>query len=128
MMEARPSPAGALDGTAGSGRPGGGPAGSGFILQTGRASLKESLAPLADELARDRKAGRNLIIGAALSGQQDNLGPEDRIVRCRIFSGLSFQISLLGLAQSKDVWAVSRHNIAHTGPRSLPDGGRQVKD
>jgi len=52
-----------------------------FRLQTGQSLLEESLAPLADDLARDRKAGRNLVIALALSGQQNHLGAEDGIIR-----------------------------------------------
>jgi hypothetical protein len=36
--------------------------GSGFILQTGETLLEEALAPLADNLAGHRKAGRDLVI------------------------------------------------------------------
>jgi len=35
------------------------------------------------------KAGGDLIVGSALSGQKDDLGAEDRMIRCRIFYGLS---------------------------------------
>src|SRR5260370_38003286 len=55
--------------------------GSWFVLQTGQASLKESFAPLANDLARGRETGGNLVIGAALRGQEDYLGAKDRIIR-----------------------------------------------
>jgi hypothetical protein len=55
--------------------------GSWFILQTGQTFLEEPFAPLANDLARDRKAGGNLVIGAALSGQEHYLGTEDSIIR-----------------------------------------------
>jgi hypothetical protein len=71
------SRAGALHAATGPGGKGGRPSGSRFIHQPGRALLKESLAPLADDLARDREAGGNFVIAAALSGQEDNLGPEN---------------------------------------------------
>ena len=122
-----PSPARALDGATRSERYGGRPSGSRFILQTGWTFLKESLAPLADDRAWDREAGGNLIIGAALSGQKDNLGADDRIVRCRIFPGHGFQGGLPGLAQSNGVWAFTRHNIAHSSQGSLADNRRRVK-
>src|SRR6266545_7757005 len=54
--------------------------GSGFILQTGQAFLKESFAPLADDLARDRKAGGNWVIGPTLRGQENYLAAQDRII------------------------------------------------
>jgi hypothetical protein len=62
-----------------------------------------------------------LVVGAALSGQEDYLGADDRIIRCRIFSGHGFQDGPLGVAESNSVLACSWHNIGHVGERSLAD-------
>src|SRR3990172_279590 len=54
--------------------------GPGFILQTGQPFLEEAFAPFADYLARDRKTGGNLVMGLALSGQEDHFGADYRII------------------------------------------------
>src|SRR5207249_9517334 len=41
-----------------------------FSLQTVQSLLEEAFASLANDLARDRKAGRNLVIALALSGRR----------------------------------------------------------
>ena len=75
------SQARALTRTTTSGGKNGRPPGSWFVLQTGQAFLKESFAPLTNDLARDRQAGGNLVIGTALSGQENNSGAKDQIIR-----------------------------------------------
>src|SRR5271157_752405 len=55
--------------------------GSGFSLQTGQSFLEEAFAPFANDLARDAKGSSDLVIAVALSGEEDHLGADDRIIR-----------------------------------------------
>jgi len=75
------SQASALTCTTTSGGKNGRSPGSWFVLQTGQPLLKEAFAPFAHDLARNRKAGSNLVIGTTLSGQKDYPGTEYRIIR-----------------------------------------------
>ena len=55
--------------------------GTGKIFQTVQAFLKESLAPLADNLSRQRNPVGNLVIAQALRGKKDGLGSHDHKIR-----------------------------------------------
>src|SRR5512136_2290357 len=74
------SQASALTCTTTSGGKNGRAPGAGFSLQAGHSFLEEAFAPLANDLARDRETGGNLVIALALSGQKDHLRSEDGII------------------------------------------------
>ena len=48
-----------------------------FILEDGQAGQAESLAPLADNLARSVESRGDHIVGEALGGKKDDLGADD---------------------------------------------------
>jgi len=75
------SQAKALTWTTTSGGENGRAPGSRFISQTSEAFLKEALAPFADDLSRDRQGGADLVVGQALSRQEDHLRAHDFIIR-----------------------------------------------
>jgi hypothetical protein len=79
-VSAGSSQASALTCTTTSGGKNGRAPGPGFCLQASETFLEEAFAPLANDLARDRKTGSDPIIALALSGQEDHFGSEDRII------------------------------------------------
>jgi hypothetical protein len=55
--------------------------GTGKILQTVQAFLKETLAPLADNLSGERNPVGDLVIPQTLCGQEDGFGSNDHKIR-----------------------------------------------
>jgi hypothetical protein len=57
------------------------PPAPGLFLQSGKAFLKETLPPFADNLAGQIQASRDAVIGQAFGRQKNNLGPNDVSIR-----------------------------------------------
>jgi hypothetical protein len=55
--------------------------GTGKIFQTVQAFLKETFAPLADNLSGERNPVGDLVIPQTLRGQEDGLGSHDHKIR-----------------------------------------------
>jgi hypothetical protein len=52
-----------------------------LFIKARKALLKETVAPLADNLPWGIQARRDDVIGQALGGQEDQLGPDDVSIR-----------------------------------------------
>jgi hypothetical protein len=52
-----------------------------FALEAGQTGQAESLAPLADDLARSVESGSDDIVGGALGRKKDDLGPNHISIR-----------------------------------------------
>jgi len=52
-----------------------------LLIEARKTFVKEPVAPLADNLPRGIQARRDDVIGQALGGQEDELGPDDVSIR-----------------------------------------------
>src|SRR3990172_9033163 len=91
-------------------------AGAGVLLKPRQALLEESLPPFPDDLPANIQEGCDLIGGESLGRQEDHLGPQDMIIRRRIFHRTPHQLASLFRRQDDPVWAFSRLG---DGPPSL---------
>jgi hypothetical protein len=57
------------------------PAPPGQFVKAPAALLEESLAPLADDLARSVESSRDIVVAETLSGVEHDLGPDDIAIR-----------------------------------------------
>ena len=90
--------------------------GAGVLLKPRQALLEESLPPFPDDLPANIQEGCDLIGGESLGRQEDHLGPQDMIIRRRIFHRTPHQLASLFRRQDDPVWAFSRLG---DGPPSL---------
>jgi hypothetical protein len=121
-VSAGSSQASALTCTTTSGGENGRAPGPGFSLQASESFLEEAFAPLANDLARDRQTGSNLIIALAVSGQQDHSSSKDGIVWRRISSGLAFQLRPFGIAELDGIRTIAWHILAHLSENIFAEG------
>jgi hypothetical protein len=80
-------------------------------MQPRRSLIKEAFAPLAHDLPRDRKARPDLVVGQAIRSKQDNLGPNDGIIRRRIFARLRLQLTAFATGEKNREWTRAWHRL-----------------
>jgi hypothetical protein len=77
--------------------------------------MEEALAPEADDIAPDGEGGGDVVIGMALGGQEDHVGPHHLKVRQRIGAHPAFQDLSLVSREGDDIGTVSRHAVRPPG-------------
>ena len=75
------------------------------FLQASQAFVEEAFAPKADHVASHGERGSDLVIGAALSGQENHLGSEHRKLWQCIFAGARLHDLSLHLGPVDSKWS-----------------------
>src|SRR6266851_3738121 len=96
-----------------------GAARAGALLQAVQAFVEEAFAPETDHVASDRERGGDRVVGPALGGKQDHLGPEDYTIWQRILQGATLQRLLFLPRQLDPVRASSRHSTPSSADETL---------
>jgi hypothetical protein len=81
------------------------------LLQTSDALVEEPLAPQAHHVAADGERCSDLIIGAALGGEQHHSGPQDRKLWQRVLTCATLQNLPFLVREFDHEWAFPRHTI-----------------
>lgn len=83
----------------------------GCSCKPARVLFEEPLAPLADDLAWRVEFGRDLSIFKALGGIEDDLGPDDVSMRCRIPAREGVEALLFFESQTYEKRALPGHEV-----------------
>src|SRR5450631_2523468 len=80
-----------------------------LIFQARQAVFEKALAPQAHDFASRMQARSNLVVAPTFGGEEDHLGPDDLIIRQRIFHGSPGQLGGLCTRQHDTVRASPWH-------------------
>src|SRR5215207_7882422 len=93
------------------------PPGPWSVLKPLDALAAEPFSPLRHRLTRLIQPLGDLLVGHALGGVENRLGPDHVAIRTRIRRGATLQLGPLLIAQDHLVWRAARHHQQDSPPR-----------